>query len=88
VITEEVAEAVPVRAPRERRPREQPPVREPAPVIAAERSRERPPRREGRYRDDDLGPSVQGFGDDVPAFMLIRSPIRATQARQTEDTPA
>jgi hypothetical protein len=31
---------------------------------------------------------VQGFGDDVPAFMLIRSPIRATQARQTEDTPA
>jgi superfamily II DNA/RNA helicase len=90
VITEEVAEAVPVRAPRERRPREQAPVREPVPVreVAAERSRERPPRREGRYRDDDLGPSVQGFGNDVPAFMLIRSPIRAAQARQTEDTPA
>ncbi len=95
-VPEEVAEAAPVRAPRERRPREQAPVREqapmrePAPVreVAAERSRERPPRREGRYRDDDLGPSVQGFGDDVPAFMLIRSPIRAAQARQTEDTPA
>ena len=26
-----------------------------------------------RRRDDDLGPSVLGFGDDVPAFMLIRS---------------
>jgi len=24
-------------------------------------------------RDDDLGPSVLGFGDDVPAFMLLRS---------------
>ncbi len=30
--------------------------------------------RRGR-RDDDLGPSVLGFGDDVPAFMLI--PARA-----------
>ena len=27
-----------------------------------------------RYRrDDDLGPAVLGFGDDVPAFMLLRS---------------
>ena len=30
------------------------------------------PRDRGR-RDDDLGPSVLGFGDDVPAFMLLRS---------------
>ncbi len=30
------------------------------------------PRRHYR-RDDDLGPSVMGFGDDVPAFMLLRS---------------
>ena len=29
------------------------------------------PRREFHRRDDDLGPSVVGFGDDVPAFMLI-----------------
>ena len=29
--------------------------------------------RDGRRRDDDLGPSVLGFGDDVPAFMLLRS---------------
>ena len=80
---EEVAEAASIRAPRERRPR-------PEPVAAREpeRSRERPPRREGRYREEDLGPSVQGFGDDVPAFMLIRSPIRAAQPRQTEENPA
>ena len=30
------------------------------------------PRDRGR-RDEDLGPSVLGFGDDVPAFMLLRS---------------
>ncbi len=28
--------------------------------------------RDGRRRDDDLGPSVLGFGDDVPAFMMLR----------------
>jgi superfamily II DNA/RNA helicase len=90
VITEDVAEIVPVRAPRERRPREQSAIREPAPVreVAAERSRERPPRREGRYRDDDLGPSVQGFGDDVPAFMMIRLRTRAEAPRQSEDVDA
>ena len=50
--------------------------------------RDRAPRREGRYRDDDLGPAVQGFGDDVPAFMLIRSRTRANASRQTEDVDA
>ena len=31
-----------------------------------------------RYRrDDDLGPAVLGFGDDTPAFMLLRSSSRA-----------
>ena len=35
------------------------------------------PRRHYR-RDDDLGPAVMGFGDDVPAFMLLRS--RAARA--------
>ena len=35
-----------------------------------------------RYRrDDDLGPAVRGFGDDVPAFMLLRSPARPASAR-------
>jgi len=52
----------------------------PAPV-ARERppaTRERPPargdrapRREPRHREEDLGPSVTGFGSDVPSFMLI-----------------
>ena len=27
--------------------------------------------RERRWRDDDLGPLVTGFGDEVPAFMLL-----------------
>ena len=30
------------------------------------------PRRERYRREDDLGPAVVGFGDDVPAFMLLR----------------
>ena len=36
---------------------------------------DRPRREEYRRRDrDDLGPTVQGFGDQVPAFMLIPIP--------------
>ena len=57
---------------------------EPAPFVP----RERAPRREGRYRDEDLGPSVQGFGDDIPAFMMIRSRTRAEAPRQAEDVDA
>jgi superfamily II DNA/RNA helicase len=38
--------------------------------------------RERRWRDEDLGPSVTGFGDDVPAFMLL--PRRAERARGHE----
>ena len=55
----------------------------PAPPPAREREREqrdqpreqyrdREHRRDRYRRDDDLGPSVVGFGDDVPAFMLLR----------------
>ena len=42
--------------------------------------REREPRRERdrdrdrRYRQEDLGPPVKGFGDSIPAFMLIPLP--------------
>ncbi|MBX9699549.1 MAG: DNA helicase, partial [Acetobacteraceae bacterium] len=38
-----------------------------------------------RYGRDDLGPSVRGFGDAVPAFMLIpiprprRDPVAAAE---------
>ncbi len=58
----------------------------PAEIPAMARAPERPirrddarindPRRERYRRDDDLGPSVVGFGDEVPAFMLLR-PRRA-----------
>lgn len=34
----------------------------------------------GRDRRDDLGPPVQGFGDQVPAFMLIPIPRRKREA--------
>ncbi len=37
-------------------------------------------RRRDRYRrDDDLGPQVLGFGDEVPAFMLLRARARRPQ---------
>jgi len=38
--------------------------------------------RDARRREEDLGPSVLGFGDDVPAFMLLRS--RAGRAATPE----
>ncbi len=36
-------------------------------------------------RDDDLGPAVMGFGDDVPAFMLLRSKARPPAAPAMAD---
>ncbi|MFC7735844.1 DEAD/DEAH box helicase [Roseomonas sp. GCM10028921] len=51
-----------------------------------ERSREDRPRRdrdERRYRQDDLGPAVVGFGDAIPAFMLIPVP-RPRRVREDE----
>ncbi len=74
--------------PREAQPREVSPRATPRePVREAMRESDRRPRRDGRGRDDDLGPSVQGFGDDIPAFMLIRSPVRSAP-RPPEDAPA
>ena len=60
---ERVAERAPERAPDRDRPRFERPDRN-------ERF-DRDQRRERYRRDDDLGPAVLGFGDDVPAFMLI-----------------
>jgi len=61
----------------------QPDVR--APDMRAGESRgERGRPRDVRRRDEDLGPSVLGFGDDVPAFMLLRSRI----ARASTPEPA
>jgi superfamily II DNA/RNA helicase len=61
-------------------------------VPSMARSSERPPRRDDarrddprreRYRrDDDLGPEVVGFGDDVPAFMTLRG--RRAQAPESQ----
>lgn len=42
--------------------------------------RDRDVRRERYRRDDDLGPSVVGFGDDVPAFMSLRARMPKVQA--------
>ena len=35
-------------------------------------------------RDDDLGPVVLGFGDDIPAFMLLRLRARPARAEPAE----
>jgi superfamily II DNA/RNA helicase len=40
---------------------------------------DRDARRERYRRDDDLGPPVLGFGDDVPAFMLISARKRPAE---------
>lgn len=46
-------------------------------------------RRERHRRDADLGPPVTGFGDDIPAFMLVRGrPARRAAARQEGDSEA
>jgi superfamily II DNA/RNA helicase len=42
-------------------------VRRPEPVPEPRPQRER----ERRWRDEDLGPSVVGFGEDIPAFMML-----------------
>ena len=52
-------------------PRRDAPREEDRPVDTRPWNERRP--RDGRRRDEDLGPSVLGFGDDVPAFMLLRS---------------
>jgi superfamily II DNA/RNA helicase len=45
-------------------------------------------RRERYRRDDDLGPSVVGFGDDVPAFMLVRRRRPQAQTQEISETEA
>jgi hypothetical protein len=62
----------------------------PEPALRPERGPRRDDRRDDRgrnRRDDDLGPSVLGFGDDVPAFMLVAARSRRpdTQDAHTED---
>ncbi len=42
-------------------------------------------RRDGRRRDEDLGPSVLGFGGEVPAFMQL--PTRASRLERLAQAP-
>jgi len=53
----------------------QPDVRAPDMRAGDARGGDRGRPRDGRRRDEGLGPSVLGFGDDVPAFMLLRSRV-------------
>jgi superfamily II DNA/RNA helicase len=65
------AESAPT-APKQDRGRDRTPRPEPVAARAPEPPRyDRAAPRERRWRDDDLGPSVTGFGDEVPAFMLL-----------------
>ncbi len=83
------------RAPRERAPRveehaeevvAEAPKREP--YVRRDRERDRPARDRGeRYGDRDNGPSVLGFGSDIPAFMLIRKrgPVKDVEIEESDD---
>jgi superfamily II DNA/RNA helicase len=67
--------------PRRDAPKERP--LEPRPEPRPDRA---PRGRDARRRDDDLGPSVVGFGDEVPAFMLVRArPVHAPAPDMSED---
>jgi superfamily II DNA/RNA helicase len=53
-----------------------------------ERPQNRDQSRDYRRRDEDLGPSVQGFGDDIPAFMTLPRRADRPHAASTEDQDA
>ena len=81
--------------PRRERPAEDRPRRDREEYRRAEEGRrerdDRPrggERRDDRRRDrDDMGPAVRGFGDDVPAFMLIPIP-RPKRRADAAESPA
>jgi superfamily II DNA/RNA helicase len=50
-----------------------------------ERPQNRDPSRDYRRRDEDLGPPVQGFGDDIPAFMTLPRRADKPHAATIED---
>jgi superfamily II DNA/RNA helicase len=63
------------------------PVDTPQPELAETRpppARDRDRRRERYRRDDDLGPPVLGFGDEVPAFMLLRARAKGRASAEVE----
>jgi superfamily II DNA/RNA helicase len=67
----------------DRRRAEHAPEPRPEPRPEARPDRDRPDRRDrdrDRRRDDDFGPTVVGFGTDIPAFMLVAARPRRTHA--------
>ncbi len=68
-----------------REPRRESVPREPARREPANRE---PTRREPRRRDDDLGPNVQGFGDELPAFMQLRTRARTKPVVEDAESEA
>jgi superfamily II DNA/RNA helicase len=50
-----------------------------------------PPHRDPRRRDGDAGPSVKGFGEEVPAFMFLRrrpGPVAASPSTEEAESEA
>ncbi len=78
----------PVRAERRPEPRADTPRPEPRPEPRQETRYERPAGRDYRRRDEDLGPSVEGFGEDVPAFMMLPRRPRAAEPELAEAVEA
>ncbi len=70
------------------------PVREDQPPARRRRTDDqRTPRRatnadERASRRDDLGTPVLGFGDEAPAFMMLRRPARKAAVPVAEEVPA
>ncbi|MBX6747875.1 MAG: DEAD/DEAH box helicase, partial [Acetobacteraceae bacterium] len=73
------------RSERERPQREERAAREDRPSRDERRREETPRRRERERERDDLGPAVRGFGDAVPAFMLIPIPRPRRTAEQEQE---
>ena len=70
------------RPPRSRAPQQAPRPARPEAAPAADPVRADSAPRERKWREEDLGPSVAGFGSEVPAFMLL--PKRATRGHAAE----
>ena len=74
-----------MRSPREETRREEPKREEPR----RESFRDRPPRPDDDRRDrwrrnDEPGPAVVGFGDDIPAFMMVRARRNPAPVTETD----
>jgi hypothetical protein len=61
--------------PAERGPAPAPERPAPERIVAREQDRFADRDRPRRFRDDDLGPPVTGFGDEVPSFMLASAHV-------------